>query len=77
MAATVRWKNHITRRSAVLGSYSLTSVRRARIFQNPKYEIRNKSKTRSKNVQNEEELGYERYSRCLVDTFFRVVNPVR
>jgi hypothetical protein len=41
---------------------------------NPKHEIRNKFKTQSKNVQNEESHSYEREHRCLVGPFRGVVN---
>ncbi len=41
---------------------------------NPKHEIRNKSKTQSKKVQNEEALSHEWHSDGLVDAFPRVVN---
>jgi len=39
-----------------------------------KHEIRNKSKTQSKNVQNENALPHEPHGRCLADAFLRAVN---
>ena len=50
------------------------AVRASFEIPNPKHEIRNKSKTRSKNVQNEDTLSRPWCCRCLADLFLRVVD---
>jgi hypothetical protein len=53
--------------------HSLTYILRSQI-RNSKSEIRNKSKTQSKNVQNEEAQSCKWHSRWLVGVFLRAVN---